>query len=49
MCAWAMGGFEAPIEAIRKAGAAAQSAGEQGRGVDLGGALPGVASAQGIG
>lgn len=40
-----MSGFEAAIEAIRKAGAAAVSAGDQARGIDLAGPLSGVGSA----
>lgn len=40
-----MRGYEAAIEAIRKASAAALSAGEQARVIDLAGPLPGVGTA----
>ncbi|MGH3916528.1 MAG: hypothetical protein ACRDTC_24420 [Pseudonocardiaceae bacterium] len=40
-----MSGYEAAIDAIRRAGAAAVSAGDQDRGVDLAGPLSGMGSA----
>lgn len=40
-----MSGYETAIEAIRRAGAAAISAGDQASGIDLAGPLSGVGSA----